>query len=104
MNQLARREGATEALIANDQMEWVRRMNNIRAGAEKLVLRELVYLRADRHAAKAFEYPHGGEGREDDQRGDQQRADEVHGQYYQDRDDNGNKEIMISSPFHTCYF
>ena len=43
MNQLARREGVTEALKASDQMEWVRRMNNIRARAEETVLSELVY-------------------------------------------------------------
>ena len=43
MNQLARREGVTEALKAADQMEWVRRMNNIRARAEEIVLSELVY-------------------------------------------------------------
>ena len=43
MNQLARREGVTEALKAADQMEWVRRLNNIRARAEEIVLSELVY-------------------------------------------------------------
>ena len=43
MNQLARREGVTEALKATDQMEWVRRMNSIRARAEEIVLSELVY-------------------------------------------------------------
>ena len=42
-NQLARREGVTEALKAADQMEWVRRMNNIRERAEEIVLSELVY-------------------------------------------------------------
>ena len=43
MNQLARREGITEALKAANQMEWVRRMNNIRERAEEIVLSELVY-------------------------------------------------------------
>ena len=43
MNQLARREGVTEALKASDQLEWVRRINSIRARAEKIVLSELVY-------------------------------------------------------------
>lgn len=42
-NQLARREGVTEALKASNQMEWVRRMNSIRARAEEIVLNELVY-------------------------------------------------------------
>ena len=43
MNQLARREGVTEALKAADQMEWIARMNNIRERAEEIVLSELVY-------------------------------------------------------------
>ena len=43
MNQLAQREGVTEALKAADQMEWVVRMNNNRARAEEIVLSELVY-------------------------------------------------------------
>ena len=43
MNQLARREGITKALKVTDQMEWVRRMNCIRARAEEIVLSELVY-------------------------------------------------------------
>ena len=43
MNQLARREGVTEALKASDQLEWVRGMNSIRARAEEIVLSELVY-------------------------------------------------------------
>ena len=42
-NQLARREGVTEALKAADQIEWVRRMNDIRARAEEIILNELVY-------------------------------------------------------------
>ena len=42
-NQLSRREGVTEALRAADQMEWIARMNNIRARAEEIVLSELVY-------------------------------------------------------------
>ena len=43
MNQLAQREGVTEALKASDQLEWVRRMNSIRTKAEEIVLSELVY-------------------------------------------------------------
>lgn len=43
MNQLARREGVTEALKASNQMEWVVRINNFRARAEEIVLSELVY-------------------------------------------------------------
>lgn len=43
MNQLAQREGVAEALKEADQMEWVTRMNSIRARAEEIVLSELVY-------------------------------------------------------------
>ena len=41
--QMADREAVTEALKATDQMEWVRRMNNIQNRAEEIVLNELVY-------------------------------------------------------------
>ena len=41
--QMAKQEGVTEKLKAADQMEWVRRMNNIRNCAEEIVLNELVY-------------------------------------------------------------
>ena len=41
--QMADREAVTEALKAADQMEWVRRMNNIQNRAEEIVLNELVY-------------------------------------------------------------
>ena len=41
--QVANREGVTEALKAADQLEWVRRMNNIQNRAEEIVLNELVY-------------------------------------------------------------
>ena len=40
---MAKQEGVTEQLKAADQMEWVRRMNNIKNRAEEIVLRELVY-------------------------------------------------------------
>jgi hypothetical protein len=40
---MARQEDVTEALKAADQMEWVRRMNNIHSRAEEIVLTELVY-------------------------------------------------------------
>jgi len=41
--QIVKNEGVTESLKAADQMEWVRRMNNIRHRAEETVLHELVY-------------------------------------------------------------
>ena len=40
---MAKREGVTEDLKANDQMEWVRRMNSIRNRAEEIIYAELVY-------------------------------------------------------------
>ena len=40
---MAKQESATEALKAADQLEWVRRMNNIHSRAEEIVLTELVY-------------------------------------------------------------
>lgn len=41
--QMAKQEGATEALKAAGQMEWVRHMNSICNRAEEIVLHELVY-------------------------------------------------------------
>ena len=41
--QLALRMGATEDLKATDPMRWVQRMNNIKAAAEEIVLKEVVY-------------------------------------------------------------
>jgi hypothetical protein len=41
--QMAKQEGVTEELKPIDQMEWVRRMNNIRNRVEEIVLSELVY-------------------------------------------------------------
>ena len=43
MAQMAREQGVTEELKAQDQMKWVGLMNNIRAAAEEIVLRDLVY-------------------------------------------------------------
>ena len=41
--QMKAQEGVTEKLKADDQMEWVRRMNNIQNRAEEIVLSELVF-------------------------------------------------------------
>ncbi len=43
VKQMAEREGITEQLKAENQMEWVRQMNNIRIRANEIVLRELIY-------------------------------------------------------------
>ena len=42
--QMAKNEGITEQLKANDQMEWVRRMNSIRSRAEEVVEADLIYV------------------------------------------------------------
>ena len=43
MMEMARRDGITEKLKAEDQIEWVRRMNGIKNAAEEVVLAELIY-------------------------------------------------------------
>ena len=43
VSQMAEHECVTEKLKAEDQMEWVRQMNNIRIRANEIVLRELIY-------------------------------------------------------------
>ena len=44
MEQIAEKQGVTEKLKAQDQMEWVRLMNNIKVSAEEMVLRETLYM------------------------------------------------------------
>ena len=44
MEQMTEKQGVTEELKAQDQMEWVRLMNNIKASAEEMVLREILYI------------------------------------------------------------
>ena len=41
--QLAKAQGITEALKAQDQLAWVGAMNNIRNAAEEIVLHEVIY-------------------------------------------------------------
>lgn len=36
-------EGITEELKSDDQMKWVRKMNNIQARAEEIVREEIIY-------------------------------------------------------------
>ena len=43
ISQLAQQEGVTEQLKAENKMEWVARMNNIRNRADEIVLKELIY-------------------------------------------------------------
>ena len=42
--QMAKQEGVTEKLKAQDQILWVRRMNNIRTRAEEIVMEEIIYI------------------------------------------------------------
>ncbi len=41
--QMKKQEGITETLKANNQLEWVQRMNNIRNRASEVVYKELIY-------------------------------------------------------------
>ena len=43
VNQFAKQEGVTEKLKANNQMQWVQQMNNIRNQATEIVNNELIY-------------------------------------------------------------
>ena len=42
IHQMKEAEGVTEELKESDQMEWVRRMNNIRNRAEEIIRQELI--------------------------------------------------------------
>ena len=43
VKQMAECDGVTEKLKANDQMNWVARMNNIRSGAIEIVNKDIIY-------------------------------------------------------------
>lgn len=43
VKQMAKAQGVTERLKADDMMKWVGLMNNIRASAEEIVLNDLIY-------------------------------------------------------------
>ena len=44
MEQMTEKQGVTEELKAQDQMERVRLMNNIKASAEEIVLKNVIYV------------------------------------------------------------
>ena len=44
VKQMAEREGVTEQLKADNQMEWVARMNNIRSRATETINADLLYI------------------------------------------------------------
>ncbi len=43
VKQIAEREGVTEQFKADNQMEWVARMNNIRSRATEIINHDLIY-------------------------------------------------------------
>ena len=43
MEQMAPREGVTDKLKAENQLEWVKKMNNIEIRAVEIVNHELIY-------------------------------------------------------------
>ena len=44
IRQMQDAEGVTEALKAENQLEWVRRMNSIRSCAEEIIQKELIFI------------------------------------------------------------
>ena len=43
MKQLAEKENITEELKANNQMEWVQKMNNIKNSVEEIIFNQFIY-------------------------------------------------------------
>ena len=43
IKQMAEKENVNEELKANNQMEWVQKMNNIKSRAEEFILNEVIY-------------------------------------------------------------
>ena len=44
MEQMVKKQGATEELKAHDQMKWVRLMINIKSSAEEIVVKNTIYM------------------------------------------------------------
>ena len=44
VEQMAEQWGVTEELKMQNQMEWVRRMNNIKATAEEIVYKNMIFM------------------------------------------------------------
>ena len=44
MEQMVKKQGATEELKAQDQMKWVRLMINIKSSAEEIVVKNTIYM------------------------------------------------------------
>lgn len=43
VKEMAEQEGISEELKEENQMEWVRRMNNVRNRAEEIIYNEIIY-------------------------------------------------------------
>jgi len=54
IEEYAERQGVTEQLKSENQMEWVGRMNNIRACVEEVVLNKLIYFDEELKAKKDY--------------------------------------------------
>ena len=48
MEQMVKKQGATEELKAQDQMKWVRLMINIKSSAEEIVLKNTIYMQVEK--------------------------------------------------------
>ena len=44
IKQISEEENVNEELKANNQIEWVQKMNNIKSRAEEIILNEIIYL------------------------------------------------------------
>ena len=44
MEQMVKKQGATEELKAQDQMKWVRLMINIKSSAEEIIIKNTIYM------------------------------------------------------------
>lgn len=44
VKQMVGKQGVNENLKRQDQMRWVRLMNNVKASAEEIVMREIIYV------------------------------------------------------------
>ena len=44
MEQMVKKQGATEELKAQDQMKWVRLMINIKSSVEEIVVKNTIYM------------------------------------------------------------
>jgi hypothetical protein len=60
--QTMKAEGVTEDLKARDAMEWIRRVNSIRARVEETIRAELIYIRPPRKLDKGKNWSYNDSG------------------------------------------